>query len=78
MTADLTAAECGGQGSPAAAAPHLLQAAGVSGQGEGGGVEVEPVLPDVEGGHLAGLALHPAAHKLFTKTKQDKNLVLVL
>ena len=57
---DLTAAECGGQGSPAAAAPHLLQA-GVSGQGEGGGVEVEPVLPDVEGGHLAGLALHPAA-----------------
>ena len=60
MTADLTAAECGGQGSPAAAAPHLVQAA-VSGQGEGGGVEVEPVLPDVEGGHLAGLALHPAA-----------------
>ena len=41
--------------------PHLLQAPTVSGQGEGAGVDMEPVLPDVEDGHLAGLALHTAA-----------------
>ena len=50
-----------GVGSHLSPGPHLLQAIAVAGQGEGGGVEVEPVLPDVEGGHLAGLALHPAA-----------------
>ena len=43
------------------AGPHLLQPAAVASQGEGGGVEVEPVLPDEEDGHLAGLALYTAA-----------------
>ena len=49
------------EGSHFSPAPHLLQATAVAGQGEGGGVDMESVLPDVEDGHLAGLALNTAA-----------------
>ena len=49
-----------GLGSHLSPGPHLLQAC-VASQGEGGGVEVETVLPDEEDGHLAGLALNTAA-----------------
>ena len=50
-----------GEGSHLSPGPHLLQATAVASQGEGGGVEVETVLPDEEDGHLAGLALNTAA-----------------
>ena len=49
-----------GVGSHLSPGPHLLQSC-VAGQGEGGGVDMESVLPDEEDGHLAGLALYTAA-----------------
>ena len=48
-------------GSHLSPGPHLLQPAAVASQGEGGGVDMEPVLPDIEDGQLAGLALNTAA-----------------
>ena len=50
-----------GEGSHLSPGPHLLQPAAVAGQGEGGGVDMEPVLPDIEDGQLAGLAHYTAA-----------------